>query len=217
VVLFPGARGRIPNFKGAERAASVLSELPEWQRARNIKANPDSPQRPVRFLALSSGKTLYMAVPRLREKKCFIKLDPSRVPSKKMHDASSIKGAFQHGVPVHPKEIPSIDLIAAGSVAVNRKGSRIGKGGGYSDLEYAIGREFGFVKEDVVILTTVHPLQIVDEDLPETDHDFRIDFIVTPEEIIQTHRQGGRPKGIIKDHLTDQKISEIPILNEIIH
>jgi 5-formyltetrahydrofolate cyclo-ligase len=101
-------------------------------------------------------------------------------------------------------------------VAVDRKGSRIGKGGGYSDLEYAIGREFGFVREDVIILTTVHPLQIVDEDLAETDHDFRIDFIVTPNEIIPTHREGERPKGIIKDHLTDQKISEIPILEEML-
>jgi 5-formyltetrahydrofolate cyclo-ligase len=101
-------------------------------------------------------------------------------------------------------------------VAVNRKGSRIGKGGGYSDLEYAIGREFGFVREEVVIVTTVHPLQIVDGDLPETDHDFRIDFIVTPEKIIQTHRQGGRPEGIIRDHLSEQKISEIPILKEIL-
>ncbi len=44
------------------------------------------------------------------------------------------------------KEMPPVDLIVAGSVAVNKKGSRIGKGGGYSDLEYAIGREFGFVK-----------------------------------------------------------------------
>ena len=216
VALFPGAHGRIPNFNGADKAALLLSTLPEWQKAKSIKANPDSPQRPVRHLALSSGKTIYMAVPRLRQKRCFIKLDPSTIPLKKLHDASSIKGAFQYGVPVHPKEIPSIDLVVAGSVAVDRKGSRIGKGGGYSDLEYAIGREFGFVREDVIILTTVHPLQIVDEDLEETDHDFRIDFIVTPNEIIPTHREGERPKGIIKDHLTDQKISEIPILEEML-
>jgi 5-formyltetrahydrofolate cyclo-ligase len=216
VALFPGARGRIPNFKGADKAARLLSTLPDWQKAKNIKANPDSPQTPVRHLALSSGKTIYMAVPRLREKKCFIKLDPSKIPSKNIREASTIKGAFRYGVPVHPKEIPQIDLIVAGSVAVNRKGSRIGKGGGYSDLEYAIGREFGFVREDVVILTTVHTLQIAYEDLPETDHDFRIDFIVTPEEMIQTHRQGGRPKGIVRDHLTDQKISEVPILKEIL-
>jgi 5-formyltetrahydrofolate cyclo-ligase len=216
VVLFPGARGRIPNFKGAEEAAHLLSKLPEWQKAKTIKANPDSPQRPVRYLALNTGKTIYMAVPRLKEKKCFIKLDPSKISPKNISEASTIKGAFRYGLPVHPKEIPQIDLIIAGSVAVKRKGSRIGKGGGYSDLEYAIGREFGFVKEDVVILTTVHPLQIVDQDLPETDHDFRIDFIVTPNEIIKTHRQRGRPKGIVKDHLTNEKIFEIPILKEIL-
>jgi len=216
VALFPGARGRIPNFKGAEMAARLLSTLSEWQRAKNIKTNPDSPQRPVRHLALSSGKTIYMAVPRLREKKCFIKLDPSKIPSKKFHEASSIKGAFHYGIPVHPKEIPPIDLIIAGSVAVNKKGSRIGKGGGYSDLEYAIGREFGFVNEEAVIVTTVHPLQIVGGDLPETDHDFRIDFVVTPNEIIPTYREGSRPRGIIRDHLTEQKISKIPILREIL-
>jgi 5-formyltetrahydrofolate cyclo-ligase len=216
VALFPGAHGRIPNFKGADKAALLLFTLPEWQKAKGIKANPDSPQRPVRHLALSSGKTIYMAVPRLRENKCFIKLDPSKIPSEKFNDASSIKGAFRYGLPVHPKEIPQIGLIVAGSVAVNRKGSRIGKGGGYSDLEYAIGREFGFVREDVIILTTVHPLQIVDEDLFETDHDFQIDFIITPDEIIPTHRQGSRPKGIFRDHLNEQKISEIPILKEIL-
>jgi 5-formyltetrahydrofolate cyclo-ligase len=216
VALFPGAHGRIPNFKGADKATRLLSTLPEWQKAIYIKANPDSPQRPVRHLALSTGKTIYMAIPRLKEKRCFIKLDPLKIRSQKYFEASSIKGAFKYGLPVHPKEIPQIDLIVAGSVAVNTKGSRIGKGGGYSDLEYAIGQEFGFVKESVVIITTVHPLQIVDEDLPETDHDFRIDFIITSNEIIPTYRHGGRPKGIIRDHLTEQKLSEIPILKEIL-
>ncbi len=216
VDLFPGAHSRVPNFKGADLAARLLSTMQEWQRAKNIKANPDSPQRPVRHLAMSSGKSIYMAVPRLKEKKCFIKLDPSKISSKNFSEASTIKGAFKFGLPVHPKEIPPIDLIVAGSVAVNKKGSRIGKGGGYSDLEYAIGREFGFVKEDVVIVTTVHPIQVVDEDLPETDHDFRIDFIITPTDIISTHREGGRPKEIIRDHLTEEKISEIPILKEIL-
>jgi 5-formyltetrahydrofolate cyclo-ligase len=215
IALFPGARGRIPNFKGAGTAAGLLPTMPEWQKALHVKANPDSPQKPVRYLALSSGKTIYMAVPRLKEKKCFVKLDPSKIPSKKFHEASSIKGAFRYGLPVHPKEIPPIDLIVAGSVAVNRKGSRIGKGGGYSDLEFAIGREFGFVKEEVVILTTVHRLQVLDGDLPETDHDFRIDFIVTPDEVIPTYREGGRPKGIIWNDLTEQTISEIPILIEL--
>lgn len=216
VALFPGARGRIPNFKGSDAAARLLSTLPDWKKAIYFKANPDSPQRSVRHMALSSGKTILMAVPRLRERKCFIKLDPAQIPPQKLLEASSIKGAFKFGFPVHPEEMPQVDLIIAGSVGVNKKGARIGKGGGFSDLEFAIGREFGFVRENVVIVTTVHPLQILDQNLPETDHDFRIDFIVTPSEIIPTHRRDGRPGGIIRAHLSDEKISEIPILKEIL-
>ncbi len=49
IVLFPRDSGRIPNFKGADKAASLLSKLPEWQKARSIKSNPDFPQRPVRY------------------------------------------------------------------------------------------------------------------------------------------------------------------------
>jgi 5-formyltetrahydrofolate cyclo-ligase len=56
----------------------------------------------------------------------------------------------------------------------------------------------------------------MDGDFPEAHHDFRIDFIVTPEEIISTQREGGRPKGIIRDDITEQKIPEIPILKEIL-
>ena len=216
VALFAGAQGRIPNFKGANEAASLLSSLLEWQKARVIKSNPDSPQRSVRYLALSSGKIVYMAVPRLKEKNCFLKLDPSKIHPSYIFEASTIKGAFRHGVLVHPEEIHQVDLIVAGAVAVNRGGSRIGKGGGYSDLEYAIAWEFGFIKEDVTILSTVHSLQIVDEDLPETDHEFRIDFIITPDEITSTRRKGGRAKGIITKHLTKEKISQIPILKEIL-
>src|SRR6185295_14538276 len=64
---FPGARNRISNFRGAEAAAQRLRELPEWERARRVKSNPDSAQLPVRQRALEDGKTVYMAVPRLAE------------------------------------------------------------------------------------------------------------------------------------------------------
>jgi 5-formyltetrahydrofolate cyclo-ligase len=65
-------------------------------------------------------------------------------------------------------------------------------------------------------MDSIHPLQIVDNDLPEIDHDFGIDYIVTPEEIVSTRRENGCPKGIIRDHLTEDKISDIPILREIL-
>ncbi len=71
--------GKIPNFEGAVRVAAWLKELSEWKKARVVKANPDSPQRPVRRLALEQGKVVYMAVPRLREERCFLELDPKRL------------------------------------------------------------------------------------------------------------------------------------------
>ena len=86
---------RIPNFQGAEQAAEKLSHLHIWQKARVMKCNPDSPQVPVRKKALLEGKKVYMAVPRLREEKCFVELDPKRLAAKNIKYAATIKGAFQ--------------------------------------------------------------------------------------------------------------------------
>src|ERR1700723_243171 len=79
VARFPGAAGRIPNFTGAEAAAERLRSLPQWQSARTLKANPDSPQLPVRQRALQDGKTVYMAVPRLAEAEPVFALDPAHL------------------------------------------------------------------------------------------------------------------------------------------
>jgi 5-formyltetrahydrofolate cyclo-ligase len=208
---FPGARGRIPNFVGAERAADRLCELDVWKRAKVLKCNPDSPQRPVRLRALKAGKIVYMAVPRLREAKCFIELDPSRL-GKNITQASSIEGAFRFGRSVRPEDMHAIDLIVCGTVAVNAQGARIGKGGGYSDLEYGLARQAGLVKRNTTIVTTVHDLQVLDEDLPVLPHDIPVDYVVTPEKVIETHTRLPRPKGIYWEYLTPEKISAIPCL-----
>ncbi len=71
---FPGANGRIPNFTGAPKAAAQVQKLPVWERARPLKANPDSPQRGVRALALQQGKTVYMAAPRSGNERCLFEL-----------------------------------------------------------------------------------------------------------------------------------------------
>src|SRR5919197_203856 len=213
VAAFPGARGRIPNFGGAARAAELLASVPEWKRARRIKCNPDSPQRPVRLRALKEGKRVFMAVPRLAERKCFWELEPGRIPAKAYAKAASIQGAAQLGRPVNPEDLPHIDLIVAGSVAVNRKGVRIGKGGGYSDLEYAIAREIGAVDDSTVVATTVHSMQVLEEELPETAHDFRVDLIVPPEEVIRLRHTRWQPKGVLAEELTPEKREEIPFLS----
>jgi len=211
---FPGTRGRIPNFVGAERAADRLCELDIWKRAKVLKCNPDSPQRPVRLRALKEGKIVYMAVPRLRELECFIELDPSRL-GKNITPASSIDGAFRFGRSVLPDRMRQIDLIVCGTVAVNLDGARIGKGGGYSDLEYGLAREAGLVRQKTPIVTTVHDLQVLDETLPVLAHDIPVDYIVTPTRVIQTRTQLPRPKGIYWDYLTNEKIDEIPYLKQL--
>ncbi len=93
VARFPGARGRIPNFAGAEACARHLDRLKVWSSAKTIKISPDTPQRYIRYCALQVGKVLYMAVPCLKTLKCFIDLDPGKIGEKKWWEASSIQGA----------------------------------------------------------------------------------------------------------------------------
>jgi 5-formyltetrahydrofolate cyclo-ligase len=210
---FPGARGRIPNFVGAEAAAASLAELPEWRRARVVKANPDAPQLPVRAQALAEGKLVYMAIPRLREPKPFMRLDPKRLTVSPRR-AASIRGAAAVGRKVSINEMRPVDLVICGSVAVNRKGARVGKGGGFSDLEFALLVQAGLISNKTMLVTTVHPLQVLDEELPETDHDFRVARIVTPDEVI-TCRRTRRPPGIMWEHLDEEKIQAIPVLGNL--
>jgi 5-formyltetrahydrofolate cyclo-ligase len=152
-----------------------------------------------------------MAVPRLRDERCFIELDPDEL-GPKLRAAASIRGAFQFGQAIAADEMPAIDLVVAGSVVVNRRGVRIGKGGGYSDLEYALGRELGFVGPDTPVATTVHSIQVVEDELPRTAHDFDVDLIVTPEEVIRPRRPVHKSPGIIWDELSADRLAQIPVL-----
>jgi 5-formyltetrahydrofolate cyclo-ligase len=217
VVRFPGAQGRIPNFHGAEEAAGRLAGLPVWRAARAIKCNPDSPQRPVRLRALREGKVVYMAVPRLRNARPFIELNPALLRRKLGDDwgrAATIRGAFRYGRPVRLEEMLPIDLVVAGSVAVRRDGARLGKGGGYSDLEFALACQAGLIGEATTVVTTVHTLQVVERPIPMTRHDVALDYIATPQEVIATGQRYGQPAGIYWDELPPQKLAAIPVLRQ---
>jgi len=207
----PGAAGHIPSFVGSGRAAERLATLVAWRDARVIKANPDMAQLPVRVQALPEGKLLYMAVPKLATEQPFYLLDPTQLAAP-FEDAASSTGAPSVAGRVGVQQMRPVDLIVCGSVAVNHHGVRIGKGAGYSDLEVALLTEAGLVNDKTTIVTTVHLLQVVDEPLPETEHDFSIDVIVTPEQVIQCG-PARRPKGLHWDHLSQEKIAAIPVLD----
>lgn len=203
--------GRIPNFRGSRSAAELLSRQDFWKNSITIKANPDSPQKRVRELALEDAKTIFMAVPKLRDDHPFRKLDPEMISDVKK--ATSIRGSMENGLPVSIDDMPHIDLIIAGSVAVHRDGRRVGKGGGYSDIEFALARHSGKITEETLIVTTVHPIQIVEDDIPKEEHDIPVDFIVTPDEVIETDTRYSRPEGIIPEILSKEYSESIPCLS----
>ena len=212
IARFPGAKGRIPNFVGAEKAALRLEKLSIWKKARIVKVNPDSPQKEVRFLALSQGKKVIMPTPRIKEG--FLLLDPKKIDRSALREASSIRGAFRYGETIPIERMPKVDLIVVGSVCVDRNGNRIGKGGGYAELEYSILKELGCIKESTVVVSTIHDIQMVDFNIPRDDFDLGIDVVVTPSKTIWISNSK-KPLGIMWDRLPKEKLEEIPILKEL--
>jgi len=203
--------GRIPNFVGADKAARNLQKTKEWARVEVLFVNPDSPQKYVRRLALLDSKKLIMASPRIR--KGFLLLDPNKIPYWAINRASTISGAFKYGTPIHPSKTPFIEMKITGCVAVDLKGGRLGKGHGFSDIEWGILSEYGLVDKSTITATTVHDIQIVDE-IPMTKNDFPLDLIVTPTKIYHTNTPYKKPHGIIWELVMD-RIHEIPLLEEL--
>ena len=214
VVRTRNVHDKIPDFRGSEEAADRVADLEVWRNARVIKSNPDKAQRPLRQRALEEGKIVYMAVPRLRSEQCFVELDPAKldIPPAK---ASTISGASRSGRLVYVEEMRPVDLVISGSVAVNRPGVRIGKGGGFADLEYGLAVAAGIVGLDTPVVSTVHAMQVLDDELPLTRHDVPLDYVVTPDETIECSGKLPRPTGIYWEDLDERKISEIPLLRKL--
>jgi 5-formyltetrahydrofolate cyclo-ligase len=212
-VVEPGVHGYIPTFYGADAAAARLAQLSSWRAARVVKAVPDAAQQPVRERALRDGKLVYMAVPRLADVHPFYILDPGTLTAPPA-EAASPEWAARSAVKVGVTDMSPVDMVVCGSVAVNRDGARLGKGAGYSDLEVALLQEAGLISPRTIIVTTIHALQVVVEPLPETAHDFRVDLIVTPGEVIECE-PARRPGGLYWDHLGPEQIGAIPVLAAI--
>ena len=214
VARFPGARNRISNFVGAEAAAGLLRGTDAWRAARTVKANPDSAQLPVRQRALQDGKTVYMAVPRLAEPDPFFLLDPDHLADPPRR-AASIAGATRSARRVAVAELAPVDLVVTGCVAVGADGARLGKGGGFADLEFALAGAAGLIGPDTLVVTTLHELQVRPAGtIPTAAHDAPVDLVITPERVLDCRdRRGPRPTGGIRwAELTPEKIAAIPLL-----
>lgn len=79
-------------------------------------------------------------------------------------------------------DIPFVDIAIIGSVAVDLKGNRIGKGGGYGDREIKILKSRN---KNLKVITNIHDLQLFEDfSYLMEEHDEKVDIIVTPEKII---------------------------------
>jgi 5-formyltetrahydrofolate cyclo-ligase len=203
-------KGRIPNFKRAEAAAERLFECAPWRDAKLLKINPDSPQRPVRKMALERGITYFMPTPRL--KAGFKRFDPTRIPPDKFDEAAALSTSDRWAEELRLDAMPQVDAIVAGSVAVTRTGKRAGKGEGYSDIEFAILRELGH--RPVPVATTVHALSVV-EDFPRDEIDLPLSVICTPDETITVAAPFPAPDGIDWSRLTDKDLDDMPVLKDL--
>lgn len=210
---------RIPNFVGAELAAARLADLAEFQQARCIKVNPDTPQRAVRHAVLAQGKTLLTPQPRLRTG-FFSTIQMGTLPSLvKIDECTNSKGVAKWGTPVTLNDRYTVDLVVVGSTAVcPETGARVGKGEGFAELEWGILSAQGNLDPaTTLVVTTVHDEQIV-SDIPPgalTKHDVPVDIIVTPTKVIRVPNRAPKPSGVYWDLLSPQKLAQIRVLRQL--
>ncbi|MHA1649841.1 MAG: 5-formyltetrahydrofolate cyclo-ligase [Candidatus Helarchaeota archaeon] len=174
--------GRIPNFIDVEKASKLLLDLPEFKKARFIFSAPDYVLHHIREIILQNRKDLLVATPRIQE---FLML--KNIPSRIIRKAITIKGMYKFGEQVHINQISRpLDLFCQGSVAIDRKGNRLGKGKGYGDREYHLLRQEGIIDKQTLVITIVHDVQILDDfSYLMEKNDVKVDLALTPTEIIR--------------------------------
>ncbi len=175
LVIFPRpCYGRIPNFIGSEKAARKLYEIKEFLRAQGVFSAPDSVLKEARRIILKEGKSLIVALPHIEG---YLEIKGKEIADK----AITIKNFKKYGK--EPKTF--VEVFIQGSVAVDLKGNRLGKGKGYGDKEYYDLKNKELIKKPLVI-TIVHDCQVLEDfSYLAEPHDVKVDVILTPTRIIR--------------------------------
>jgi 5-formyltetrahydrofolate cyclo-ligase len=88
----------------------------------------------------------------------------------------------------------------------------LGKGGGFSDVEFALASAAGLIGPDTVVSTAVHECQVMAAArIPTTEHDTSVDLIATPDRVRRPARRRGDAR-VRWEELTDGKILAIALL-----
>jgi 5-formyltetrahydrofolate cyclo-ligase len=201
-------RGRIPIFAGARVASMKVVKKSFFLDAETVYSTLDAPLQPLREEALQRGKRLVMMVPGFRG---FVIVDGSSVPKGALRAAASPRGSLVYGSRVRVLEGVEVDLFLAGSLAVDKRGGRLGRGDGQQDLEYAVLRELGAIDDSTPVLTLVHDVQVVAQ-VPMEIHDVPADYIATPSELLKAEGGYRKPRGIVWDMIDSAAVEKYPLL-----
>ncbi|KAJ7311883.1 hypothetical protein JRQ81_006199 [Phrynocephalus forsythii] len=209
---------RIPNFKGSSQLSGSIQTCDMFNKAREVKVDPDKPLEGIRLAVLQARKTLLVPTPRLRTGLFNRIVPPPGATKEILRKCATSQGVRDYSVPVGLDARIKVDMVIVGSVAVSEKGWRIGKGEGYADMEYAMMASMGALRDDTVVITAVHDCQVVD--IPEEllgDHDLTVDYILTPTRTIKTGCRRPKPQGILWHKISHDTMAKIPILKKLCH
>ena len=144
--------------------------MPNYKNSSCIFTGPDFALKSLRDLILKDGKVLAYATPHMKEFKML-----------KGNYNTTIKSLDRFGVKLSKK----VDFALVGSVAVDLKGNRIGKGTGYGDRELKFLQK-EFKSRNFLAGTLVHSSQIFKDFSKLCEpHDIRVDFILNEKKLIK--------------------------------
>jgi 5-formyltetrahydrofolate cyclo-ligase len=81
--------------------------------------------------------------------------------------------------PLGPTAIATADVILAPALAVDRRGVRLGYGGGCYD------RALTRIRPDALVVALLHDGELLDDPLPAEPHDRRVDAVAMPSGVVR--------------------------------
>ncbi len=205
----------IPDFEGSYKCVEKIRSMEVYRQAKLLFITPDNCLEKLREWSIRDGKTYIMATYGIA--RGFILMKPEYVREEDLEFSSTLDGAerFSRRIGLREMaELGKIDLLVTGCSAVNLRGVRMGKGHGFFDIEWGIFSELGMVDDRTPIICVCHECQVVDVDIPASQWDTIVDYIVTPSRVISVNGPP-KPKGIAWHLINPNLIDEIPVLREL--
>ncbi|MCD6304480.1 MAG: 5-formyltetrahydrofolate cyclo-ligase [Planctomycetes bacterium] len=161
----------------SEAACSAVLELPEYRRSRAVMLYAPIPGEvdciPIAMAAWAAGKTVLL--PRASWKDRHMEA----VACQSLDEEMVLNEAgIREPAGGEPWPVEKIDLIIVPALAYDRRGNRLGRGGGFYDRFLARGDMRG------VTCGLAFAVQVVEE-LPVHSNDYPVEILVTDKEVLR--------------------------------